>query len=184
MKKRKLTKLEKFGLIAAVVTGMLFFYLSHVYDPQQASLERAREEYNRTVRQYNDLPAVGSLFQLRRTVEAKENERAEWEQKLKDLDIRFGAPDELVRVRLWITREAEARAMLVRSILPAGKEKDLFQWHIYRVVLEGSFGDFVGFLRTLDEYPMPIAARRIEISGDSEGWPLAITLELLVVGQE
>jgi len=52
---KKLTKLEKYGLIAAILVGGSFFYLKKVYDPEAASLQRAIETLNKTVASYNRL---------------------------------------------------------------------------------------------------------------------------------
>ncbi|WP_028575831.1 hypothetical protein [Desulfonatronovibrio hydrogenovorans] len=179
---RKLTKLEKFGLIAAVITGMLFFYLKNVYDPQQASLERSRDQLNRTIRDYNQLQAIEPLFQLRQTLESRRQELVGLEEEMAGLDIRPGLAEELIRTQHHLYRQLESRNLRITNSASLG-EKTLrdFTWQVFRLNLEGGYSGFLEFLSELREYPYPTQVHRVHINGEGAGWPLKISLEIWVM---
>jgi len=180
--KRKLTKLEKFGLIAAVVAGILFFYLKNVYDPQQRSLERAREQLNRTIRDYNQLQAAEPLFQLRGRLQGREQEQDRIKQALAALQIGGTNPQEFARTKQWVYREMERLNMRVLNVTPGGRRQELFDWHVFEIRMEGDFAGLVGLLQAFNGHPAPLRVDRVTVIGDQRAWPLEIALELWIMG--
>ncbi len=179
---RKLTKLEKFGLIAAVITGMLFFYLKHVYDPQQQALVRAKEQLNRSITQFNEMQAAEPPFQLRRRLETQREALAELERELKELDIRVGDEEALIRAQHWAYQEMERRNLRVLNVVPRGVEKKHLEWRIFRITAEGDFRSLVSMLRELRTNNTPMLVEQVSVSREDKAWLLKIVMDLWIVG--
>ncbi|WP_031388212.1 hypothetical protein [Desulfonatronum thiodismutans] len=179
---RKLTKLEKFGLIAAVITGMLFFYLKHVYDPQQRALVRAREQLNRSITQLNEMQAAEQPFQLRRRLESQRETLAELEQELNVLDIRVGDEEALIRAQHWAYQEMERRNLRVLNVVPQSEVKKFFTWRVFRVTAEGDFAGFIALLRDLRSHSTPMLVEQVSISREDKPWVLRIVMDLWIMG--
>lgn len=177
---RKLSKLEKFGLIGAAITGMLYFYLNNVYDPQQQALKQAREHLNRSVREFNQLVASEPPFQLRRRLESQNQELSDLEEELKGMNVSFSSEDDLIRSQLWIYRLMERLNLRILNVTPKGPKEELFTWHVYSISIEGDFSGFVSFLKELRTHSTPIRVNRISIDGDVKAWPLQISMELWI----
>ncbi len=177
---RKLSKLEKFGLIAAAITGILYLYLNNFYDPQQEALKHARERLNRTVSEFNQLEASEPPFQLRKRLESRKEDLAELEEDLKGMNVTFGAEDDLIRSQHWVYRLMERLNLRIISVTPKGRQQELFTWHVYSVSIEGDFAGFISFLEELRAYTTPLRVHKISISGDVKAWPLKISMELWI----
>ncbi len=179
---RKLTKFEKFGLIAAVLTGMLFFYLKHVYDPQQQALIQAREQLNQSITQFNELQAAEPPFLLRRRLEHQQEILAELERELAELGVRVGDEEALIRAQHWVFQEMERRNLRVLNVVPQGVEKKHLEWHIFRVTAEGDFKGLVDLLRELPNYGTPMLMEQVSISRADKPWPLKMIMDLWILG--
>lgn len=179
---RKLTKLEKFGLIAAVITGMLFFYLKHVYDPQQQALVRARDQLNRSITQFNEMQAAEQPFQLRRRLESQREILAGLEQELAELDIRVGDEEALIRAQHWAYQEMERRNLRVLNVVPQSEVKKFFTWRVFRVTAEGDFSGFIALLRDFSSHGTPMLVEQVSISREDKPWVLKIVMDLWIMG--
>jgi len=177
---RKMSKLEKYGLIGAVITGALFFYLKHVYDPQQASLRQAQEQLNRTITEFNNLQGAEPPFQLRRRLESRQEELQELQDEMAAMDVRFGVEEDLIRNQHWVYRQMEQLNMRILSVQPLRRYTDLFTWNIYRVSLEADFNGFTELLHKLRSHTTPLRVHNVSISGDVTGWPLRISMDLWI----
>jgi hypothetical protein len=177
---RKLSKLEKFGLIGAAITGMLYFYLTNFYDPQQEALKHARERLNRSVTEYNQLQASEPPFQLRKRLESRRDVLAGLEEELKGMNVSFGAEDDLIRSQHWVYRLMERLNLRIISVTPKGRRQELFTWHVYSVRIESDFAGFIAFLQKLRAYTTPLRVDKVTISGDVTAWPLQISMELWI----
>ena len=175
---RKLTKLEKYGLIAAVITGMLFFYLKNIYDPQQASLEQSRERLNRTIQEFNRLQAAEPLFQLRQTLNSRNEELAGLEQTMAELDTAPDGTTDMRMVRYDLYQDLNNRSLRIIQVSPAGTRKELFTWHVFNIRAKGDYSGFISLMRQLQEYESPVRIGKITVEGESAPWPLNIGLEL------
>ncbi|MCW7754063.1 hypothetical protein OOT00_08695 [Desulfobotulus sp. H1] len=179
---RRLTKLEKFGLIAAVITGMIFLYLNKVYDPQQLAMQRAREQLNKTIRDYNDLQSAPPLFQLQQRLKAHREGVEELEKKLAARNMHAGKEERRMASLSWIYQQMEGRGMPVLESRPSGTRQELFTWHVYRFGTRGSFSDFTYLLQRLEKSPLPLKVEAIEIKRPDKGWPLAISMDIWIMG--
>ncbi|SMP76748.1 hypothetical protein SAMN06295888_12515 [Desulfonatronum zhilinae] len=179
---RRLTKLEKFGLIAAVITGMLFFYLKHVYDPQQRALVRAQEQLNRSITQLNEMQTAEPPFQLRRRLETQQEAQAELEAELAGLDIRTGDEEALIRAQHWAYQEMERRNLRVVNVVPKNEEKKFFNWKVFRVTAEGDFAGFVDLLREMRAHSTPMLVEQVSVTREDKPWMLKIVMDLWVMG--
>ena len=178
--KRKLTKLEKFGLIAAVITGMLFFYLKHVYDPQQEALQKTQEQLNRSIRDFNALQAADPLFQLQRRLESRQKALEELREEMKVHDIHPSTEEELLRSQHWIVSLLERGSVRVLQVTPSGSREDgLFTWHVYKVALRGDFDGLLKLLRELPSHSTPLQVKEVVVGGG--GWPLNISMNLWIL---
>ncbi len=180
---RKLTKLEKFGLIAAVITGMIFAYLKHVYDPQQAALQQAHEQLNRSIREFNRLQAAEPVFQLRQQLASRKEELQKVKEELESLNVPFGSAEDRIRSQHWVSRQMESRGLRVVQVAPRGLQQDeLFQWHAYRFTVEGDFRGLIGFLRDLSPHAASMQVKEVSVNGDGNTWPLLVSIDLWILG--
>ncbi len=178
---RKLTKLEKFGLIAVVITAMIFFYLKNVYDPQQASLEQSRERLNKTIQDLNRLQTSEPLFQLRRSLESKEKELAELEQTMAELDIAPAGTTDMSMVQYSLYQDLSTPSLRIIEVAPAGPRTELFTWHVFNIRARGDYSGFISLIRHLQDYERPVRAGKIKMDGENSPWPLDISFELWVM---
>jgi hypothetical protein len=177
---RKLSKLEKYGLIGALITGALFFYLKNVYDPQQASFKQAQEQLNRSITEFNQLQAAEPPFQLRRRLESQREELGRLQEEMAAMDVRFSDEEDLIRNQHWVYRQMEQLNMRIINVQPLRKHMDLFSWSIYRVNLEADFNGFIQLLHRLRSHTTPLRVHNVSISGDVKGWPLRISMDLWI----
>lgn len=176
---RKLTKFEKYGLIGATVTGMIYWYLQNLYDPQTESLKNAREALERVTRDFNQATTSESSFVLNKRVEKRKEELAELEQEMDALDVSFGEQSTLIDVQHKIYRLMEQHQLRILEVIPLGKKRDkLFSWHVFRITLEGDFGGFVDLFRSLREFSSPVRVSQVVVSGDVKAWPLHFAMEV------
>lgn len=179
---RRLTKFEKFGLIAAVITGMMFFYLKHVYDPQQQALVQAREQLNRSITQFNELRTAETQFQLQRRLESQKEVLADLERELTELDVRVGDEETLIKAQHWVFREMERRGLRVLNVVPQGTVERQFSWRTFRITTEGDFSGLIDLLRELRSHSTPMLLEQVTISREVRPWPLKISMELWILG--
>lgn len=175
---RRLSKLEKFGLIAALITGMLYYYLTNVYDPQQKALIQAQERLNHSIRELNQLQASEPIFQLRRRLDSRKESLAGLEQEMKGMNVNFGTEADPVAAQHSVYRLMERLNIRVLNVTPAGRHDELFTWHVYRLSIECDFASFIAFLHGLRTHSSPLRVHRVNINGDAAGWPLKISLDL------
>lgn len=175
---RKLTKLEKFGLIAVVITGMIFFYLKNVYDPQQTSLEQSRERLNKTIRSFNQLEDAEPLFQLRRSLESKNKELAGLEQTMAELDIAPAGTTDMSMVQYNLYQDLNTPSLRIIEVKPSGIRTELFTWHVFNIRARGDYSGFISLIRHLQNYERPVRTGKIRMDGENSPWPLDISFEL------
>lgn len=178
---RKLTKLEKFGLIAVVITAMIFFYLKNVYDPQQASLEQSRERLNKSIQDLNSLQTSEPLFQLRRSLESKEKELARLEQNMAEMDIAPAGTTDMSIVQYNLYHDLSTRSLRIIEVAPADTRTDLFTWHVFNIRAQGDYSGFISLIQHLQNYERPVRARKIRMDGENSPWPLDISFELWIM---
>lgn len=178
---RNLTQLEKYGLIAMVVIAMLFFYLREVYDPQQEALERAREQLNRTISEFNELASAAPAAQLRRRLESRQEERDRLAAELEQMAIRPAAPEELALSRHLLYSGIERNNLRLLEVTTGRTQQDLFTWHVFRVDMEGDYRGLAGLLEELREHIHPLRVEKTRVERGSSPWPLKMSMELWIM---
>lgn len=179
---RKLTKFEKFGLIAAVLTGVMYFYLKQVYDPQQQALIQAREQLNQSITQFNELEIAVPAAQLRMQLESRQEALAKLEQELAGLDVRIGDEAALTRTLHWALQEIGRQDLRVLNVVPLGVEKRQFNWRVFRITAQGGFSGLIDLLGELRTHNTPMLVKQMNVSREGEPWPLKIVLDLWILG--
>lgn len=176
---RKLTKLEKYGLIGATVTAMIYWYLQNLYDPQTESLNTAREALERATREFNQAVTLESSFVLSKRLEKRREELAALEQEMDGLTVSFGEQSNLVDAQHKVYRLMEQHQLRILEVIPLGKRRDaLFSWNAFQITLEGDFGGFVDLFRSLREFSTPLRVSQVVVSGDVKAWPLHFAMEV------
>ena len=109
---KKLTKLETFGLIAAILVSGSYFYMKKVYDPEAAALKKTISTLNAKIGEYNKLKEPPNPEGLKRRLERQRGE----EKKMADALRAAGGRTEA---------EAEVTGGLSPRVLPMGEIRDL-----------------------------------------------------------
>jgi hypothetical protein len=166
---KKLTKLEKFGLIAAILIGGTFFYMKKVYDPEAAALQRVITTLNKTVAAYNDLSDPPPMPPVRRQAEALKEELAETTARLKEAGGRTGQDAEVTEVLHLINSVAGQGRIRILQIEPkAPVAEELFTWAVFDLKMKCRYQDLVRLVTRLKELKEPIQVRNLEIVRDTD----------------
>lgn len=179
---RKLTKLETFGLIAAVITGSMYFYLDRFYDPQQAALKQAQEQLNRSVRQFNELQAIVPAAQLQMQLQSRQENLAKLRAELGALDISLaeGLQGRALTLQ-WVYQQLDVHGLRLLSVAPKGARQLHFNWEIYQLSLAGGFSGLLAFMQAVAAHEQPILLDFVTVEKNQTHWSVNISLELWVL---
>ena len=179
---KKLTKLEKFGLIAAIIIAGTYFYMGKIYDPQAKALKKTVIKLNKIIGEINSIKEVASAGSIIRTIKKSEEEFEKVKSELKDTVITTGKESEITELLDRINRLVDQNRLEVKSIVPKGKVAGtLFAWSSFDLDMEGSFSFFLEFLTALKEMPDSVKIQNINIekNGDA-GDVLKINMTLMI----
>lgn len=179
---KKLTKLEKFGLIAAIIIAGTYFYIGKIYDPQAKALKKTVIKLNKIIGEINSIKEVASAGSIIRTIKKSEEEFEKVKSELKDTVITTGKESEITELLDRINRLVDQNRLEVKSIVPKGKVAGtLFAWSSFDLDMEGSFSFFLEFLTALKEMPDSVKIQNINIekNGDA-GDVLKINMTLMI----
>lgn len=162
---KKLTKLESFGLITAILVGGSYFYMQRVYDPETKSLQKTVAKLNKTIKEYNKLEEPPSPLRLQKEIEKLNGELDVLVKELKDSGGRTGALSEITEVLAEVSTKAKNENMQVIKIVPGKNvQDDLFTWKAVNIQLLGHFSDFVHLVTRLQEMSRPLQIRELTIN--------------------
>lgn len=168
---RKLTKLESFGLIAAILVSGSYFYMKKVYDPEAQSLKKTIDKLNQTIAQYNRMEEPPNLDSLQKRIDRQAEQLAMLTEELKDAGGRSEDAAEVTEVLEKICHLAKEQNMLVVKIVRDKDEQDeLFTWAAVRIQLRGRYRDFVILLDRLKELPAPVQLQKLQIERGKDGY--------------
>jgi len=179
---RKLTKLEKFGLVAAIIIAGTYFYMGKIYDPQAKALKKTIIKLNKIIGEINSIKEVASAGSINRTIKKREEELEKVKSKLKDTVITTGKESEITELLDRINRLVDQNRLAVKSIVPKGKVASaLFAWSCFDLDMEGSFSFFLEFLTALKEMPDSVKIQNINIEKNGDvGDVLKINMTLMI----
>jgi Tfp pilus assembly protein PilO len=179
---KKLTQLEKFGLIAAILVSVSYFYMKRIYDPEADALKKSIAALNRTVAEYNNVQEPPALRGVQAEVERLEKERADLTEQLRQAGGRTEAVSEVTEVlQLVNERLADEKLQLLKKSPEKELKEELFTWKVYSVELRGGYHQlvrFVGHLRQLRQ-PTQLRELKIERTPENDG-VVKISAKLLV----
>lgn len=179
---KKLTKLERFGLIAAIVVGGSYFYMKRVYDPEAAALQGAVRQLNSTVASYNKMKEPPPLGPLKEQVSEQMKELERMKVELKKAGGRTGEAAEVTEVLSLVTQLIKEENMRVLKISPEGDVEDkLFTWAVFSIRMGGRYQDFVTLVTQFKELRQPVQLRDLNMERN-EGSPgfIIVTAKLLI----
>ncbi|WP_282755826.1 type 4a pilus biogenesis protein PilO [Desulfuromonas thiophila] len=178
---RKLTKLEKFGLVAAVLVGGSYSYMQKVYDPQAAALKKTIVKLNSTVQEYNALSDPPSLLPLTKTLEKHTAERDALREQLTLAGGRTGAADEVVQLLDRVNGLAVEAGLTVVHLQPRDRVTGpLYDWDCFDLQLRGDHARLLYFLQRLIDLPQPVEVRQLKIERENDaGGRVRISAQLL-----
>lgn len=179
---KKLTKLEKFGLIAAIIIAGTYFYMGKIYDPQAKALKKTVIKLNKIIGEINSIKEVSSAGSINRTIKKRKEELEKVKSDLKDTVITTGKESEITELLDRINRLVDQNRLVVKSIVPKGKVAGvLFAWSSFDLDMEGSFYFFLEFLTALKEMSDSVKIQNINIekNGDA-GDVLKINMTLMI----
>jgi len=179
---KKLTKLEKFGLIAAIIIAGTYFYMGKIYDPQAKALKKTVIKLNKIIGEINSIKEVSSVGSINRTIKKRKEELEKVKSDLKDTVITTGKESEITELLDRINRLVDQNRLAVKSIVPKGKVAGvLFAWSSFDLDMEGSFYFFLEFLSALREMPDSVKIQNINIEKNGDvGDVLKINMTLMI----
>ncbi len=179
---KKLTKLEKFGLVAAIIIAGTYFYMGKIYDPQAKALKKTVIKLNKIIGEINSIKEVASAGSINRTIKKRKQELEKVKSKLKDTVITTGKESEITELLDRINRLVDQNRLAVKSIVPKGKVAGaLFAWSSFDLDMEGSFCFFLEFLTALKEMPDSVKIQNINIEKNGDvGDVLKINMTLMI----
>lgn len=179
---KKLTKLEKFGLVAAIIIAGTYFYMGKIYDPQAKALKKTVIKLNKIIGEINSIKEVASAGSINRTIKKREEELEKVKSELKDTVITTGKESEITELLDRINRLVDQNRLAVKSIVPKGKVAGaLFAWSSFDVDMEGSFSFFLEFLTALREMSDSVKIQNINIEKNGDvGDVLKINMTLMI----
>ncbi len=182
---KKLTKLEKFGLIAAIIIAGTYFYMGKIYDPQANALKKTVIKLNKIIKEINSIKEVLSVGSINRTIKKRKKELEKVKFELKSSTVKTGKESEITELLSMINRLVDQNRLAVKSIVPKGKVAGaLFAWSSFDLDMEGSFYFFLDFLTALKKMPDSVKVQNISIeksddAGDA-GDVLKINMTLMI----
>ena len=179
---RKLTKLEKFGLIAAIIIAGTYFYMGKIYDPQAKALKKTVIKLNKIIKEINSIEEISSVGSINKTIKKRKEELEKVKSELKDTVITTGKESEITELLSMINRLVDQSRLVVKSIVPKGRVAGaLFAWSSFDLDMEGSFYFFLDFLSGLKEMRDSVKIQNINIekNGDA-GDVLKINMTLMI----
>ena len=179
---RKLTKLEKFGLVAAIIIAGTYFYMGKIYDPQAKALKKTVIKLNKIIGEINSIKEVASAGSINRTIKKREEELEKVKSELKDTVITTGKESEITELLSMINSLVDQNRLVVKSIVPKGKVAGaLFAWSSFDLDMEGSFYFFLEFLTALKEILDSVKIQNINIEKNGDvGDVLKINMTLMI----
>ncbi len=179
---KKLTKLESFGLISAILVSGSFFYMKKVYDPEAAALKKTVTKLNQTIAEYNKLEDPPNLDPLKKKIEKQKEHLDTSTEELKAAGGRTDDPGAVTEVLAQISRLAKAENMQVLKIARDVDEQDeLFTWSVVNIELQGRYQDFVLLIQALKELVTPLQLLKLSIErGKADEGDIIIKAKLRV----
>lgn len=175
---KKLTRFEKFGLMAALIVACTFFYMKRVYEPQEKRLKKTVATLNKVIGEVNSLNQTPSAAVVHRKLQAGKKRLTELEARLQTTAMRTGAAREVMTLLAGINRLIEGNRLFVRTLTPKGtKADDLFDWNLFEIEMHGAFFDFMAFLEALRDLEDPVRVEEIHLAAEgNQGLHIALKL--------
>jgi Tfp pilus assembly protein PilO len=164
-----LTKLEKFGVMAALVIGSSFFYMKYMYDPQTISLETTLKKRNKIVAELNRVAEVPSLFRLEKTIEQNKEILEELREESGTITVKTGNPDEITELLSKINQIIELNQLDVNTIVPKDEIIGPYlRWAPFEMDLSGTFGGYVAFMKDIKDLDDAVEIRDLVLENSEE----------------
>jgi len=179
---KKLTKLESFGLIAAILVSGSYFYMKKVYDPEAEALKRSISRLNSTIASYNRLGDAPDTMRMNRQIEQLRGELENLTGELLEAGGRTGTAAEVTEMLAHISTMARKHHMTVLKISPEREVRDeLFIWAAVSVQLRGRYQDFVALVESLKGMAQPVQMSRLQIERDTGNEGAVLITAILLV---
>ncbi|MGI6656191.1 MAG: type 4a pilus biogenesis protein PilO [Desulfobulbus sp.] len=166
---KKLTKLESFGLIAAILVSGSYFYMKKVYDPEAAALKKTITTLNARIGEYNKLQEPPNPEGMKRRLDRQRDEEKQLADTLRELGGRTEGEAEVTEVLADISLKVQGQNMQVLKMAPREKPVTtrLYTWREVDIQLRGRFYDFVVLLDRLKQMKRPVQLREMKIECDT-----------------
>ncbi|MDY0359937.1 MAG: hypothetical protein RBR08_00635 [Desulforegulaceae bacterium] len=179
--KKKLTNLEKFGLIAAVIIAASYFYLGKVYDPQLKKLKKTITEHNKIVAKINSLGEFESELIYKKKIEKAQKELDELNEQLNELTMKSSSDKSaLSLLEKKLVKTGEISGIIFESISPCGEINDLFNWHVYLVKGNCRFNGLINFFKKIKDFKDPAQIGKFKIEKTDKSGILKIEMEVMI----
>ncbi len=178
---KKLTNLEKFGVIASIIIAGSYFYMKNVYDPQAKALKKTVINLNKVIGKLNSTKKnIPPVKPVNNTIKKREKKLAEIELMLAGISGKTGKESETTGVMSKINRLADQNRLGIESITPKGKVKGVFfTWDLFDFEMEGSFEFLMEFLSGLKKISEPLKIQNISIENKNDN-PAILKIKLTI----
>ncbi|WP_319406547.1 type 4a pilus biogenesis protein PilO [uncultured Desulfosarcina sp.] len=177
---RKLSRFEKFGIIAAILVVCTFFYVKRVYEPQEARLKKTVKALNKVIGQVNNLKEVPPQATVKYKLKANREKLEELKLRMKNNQLRTGTAREVTRLLSDINKKMADHGLRVKALAPDGRIKeDPITWNLFRIDMVGTFYEFLDFMQALKDMPDVVKIEGLRME-KLDGRRLKITFNLMI----
>lgn len=183
--KKKLTKLEKAGLIAIALSAGSYFYFTKVYDPEVKRYAKSLTEYDKFQAELSALGQPPQTDRLRETVkretaevEALRNQVMDVSRKSSD---RAGAQQIISRIgQIAATSGLKLERQVFKGTLEGATSLGQLPWFKYEVTLKGPYDGVPEFVAKLREAEWAVALEGLKLAPSIESGSVEIQIQVLL----
>lgn len=165
---KKLTKLESYGVIAAILVSGSYFYMKKIYDPEAAALKKTINTLNTKVKEYNNQQEPPNPEGLKKKLDRQREEEKKMAEMVKAAGGRTDNNAEVTEALSEISLKAQEQGIQVLKLtrLDTTVVTALYEWEEVKIELRCRFYDFVTLVHRLKEMPRPVQLREMMITRD------------------
>ncbi len=169
---RKLTNLEKIGIVAAVIVIGSFLYQRYLYSPLQRKIQRLNTNYQELLSKVNHLRAQQAGGRIRRDISKLRKGLRQERKLLEQAETCLADDSEISKISNQILAAASKSGAMVKiynpitekefkKALSKDKINTYYERKHYKMVLSGKFWRLRRFLKEITQLPSLVTIERI-----------------------
>ncbi len=182
MAKRKLTKLERVGIVAVIVIMASFFYDREVYKPEHEKFKLLRENFIELSAEVRDLKRQEPREGFISAISERDKELRQARSELEEASQVLAGAEDLMPILTQIGQLAGKHNLKIGKFSPVegkrlrNEEEVSPPRSFHKMALRGNFLDFREFLREVKLLPKLVVIERVVIEREMEEEDLKIDL--------